>query len=118
MPVTSHEVSESFAKFFEEKVSQIVCSTRGKPSVHNGTRKMDAEDSVFMTGNKINECIMDQKLKNMEGYDRIPQRILIDGRVYILNNLILLNWLNMSRDTYKVHCKKLLLNCKGLWPVV
>ena len=72
---------------------------------------MDAEDSVFMTGNKINECIMDQKLKNMEGYDRISQRILIDGRVYILYNLILLNWLNMSRDTYKVHCKKLLLNC-------
>ena len=28
------------------------------------------------------------------------------------------NWLNMSRDTYKVHCKKVLLNCDGLLPVV
>ena len=83
VPVASHEVSESFAKFFKEKVCQIVSSTRVKLSVHNGTRKMEAEDSVFMTGNKINECIMDQKLKNTEGYARLPQRILIDGRVYI-----------------------------------
>ena len=36
-----------------------------------------------MTGNKIFECIGDLKLKNTEGYDRIPQRILIDGRILL-----------------------------------
>ena len=90
---------------------------------------MYAEDSDFMTGNKIFECIGDLKLKNTEGYDRIPQRILIDGRISLISPLtslfaliyrdkivpgqwlisktipVHLNWLNMSRDTYRVHCK-------------
>ena len=44
---------------------------------------MYAEDSDFMTCNKIFECIGDLKLKNTEGYDRIPLRILIDGRILL-----------------------------------
>ena len=32
-----------------------------------------------MTGDKIIECVKSLKMKNTEGYDRIPQRIIIDG---------------------------------------
>ena len=39
-PVASHEITESFALFFENKVSQIVSSTRVNPNVHNGKRKI------------------------------------------------------------------------------
>ena len=38
--------------------------------------------------------------------------------LYVLNDLIPLDWLNMSKDTYKVHCKRLFLNCNSLLPVV
>ena len=42
----------------------------------------------------------------------------LSNRLYVLNDLIPLDWLNMSKDTYKVHCKRLFLNCNGLLPVV
>ena len=32
-----------------------------------------------MTRDKVYECIKQLKPKNSEGYDRIPQRILLDG---------------------------------------
>ena len=38
--------------------------------------------------------------------------------LYVLNDLIPLDLLNMSKDTYKVHCKRLFLNCNSLLPVV
>ena len=53
VPVASHDSAESFASFFENKVTQIVNSTRVNPNVHNGNRKMHAEDSDFMTSNKL-----------------------------------------------------------------
>ena len=42
----------------------------------------------------------------------------LSNRLYVLNDLIPLDWLNMSKDTYKVHCKRLFLNCNSLLPVV
>ena len=35
------------------------------------------------------------------------------NRLYFLNGLISLTWLNMSMDTYKVHLKKLFLTCEN-----
>ena len=40
---------------------------------------MEAENSIFMDENSIRECISTLKVKNNEGFDRIPQRILSDG---------------------------------------
>ena len=34
------------------------------------------------------------------------------------SNLIPLNWLNMSKDTYKVHCKELFLDYNSLLPMI
>ena len=40
---------------------------------------MDASSLNFMTKQDIISCIKMLKIKNCEGYDRIPQRVLIDG---------------------------------------
>ena len=46
---------------------------------------MTATDSDFMSENDIIECVKQLKLKNCEDYDRIPQRILIDGISILIN---------------------------------
>ena len=43
---------------------------------------------MFMTGERIIECIKSLKIKNTEGYDRIPQRIIIDGMEALSKPLI------------------------------
>ena len=55
--------------------------------VYNGYRKINAENLMFMTRSRILECIDSLKLKNMEGYDRIPQRIRIDGHDILIEPL-------------------------------
>ena len=47
--------------------------------VYNGRKKMDAVNLNFMTKDDIMSCIKMLKIKNCEGCDRIPQRVLIDG---------------------------------------
>ena len=42
---------------------------------------------MFMTSIKIAECIDGLKLKNTEGFDRIPQRVLIHGRGCLMGPL-------------------------------
>ena len=79
-PVKYDQLSEGFAEFFEKKVGDIVKETVVNPRVYNGGQKIYAESSAFMTRDNILECMNGLKLKNTEGYDRIPQRILIDGR--------------------------------------
>ena len=34
---------------------------------------------MFMDSERIKECVKSLKIKNTEGYDRIPQRIIVDG---------------------------------------
>ena len=64
IPVSVHEKSESFAKFFEKKVSDIVNSMRVNPLVHNGIQKMTTQCSwisqIFI------ECIDGLKMKRMD----------------------------------------------------
>ena len=56
---------------------------------HNKTRQGLGHiyPTMLMTGIKISECISDLKLKNTEGFDRIPQRILIDGHGALIEPL-------------------------------
>ena len=55
-------ISESFALFFENKVKDIVDSTGVNPDVYNGRRKMNGDDSMFMTRDNIIECISGLKV--------------------------------------------------------
>ena len=47
-------------------------------------------NSMFMTRNDIIECINGLKIKNPEGYDGVPQRILDDGRDSLIEPLTVL----------------------------
>ena len=77
--VSGDKIADSFAEFFDEKVKNLVEKTRVDPGVHNGTQKLESGDFDFMTRDNVYKCIKQLKTKNSEGYDRIPQRILLDG---------------------------------------
>ena len=66
-----------FAHFFEKKIKNVnsVCNDL----VYNGKRKVVCDEYMFMTPKNIEECLKSIKVKNCEGHDRIPQRILVDG---------------------------------------
>ena len=87
VPIADDKVAESFAQYFQEKVSKIVESSQIDPNVYNGRTKMGTVDCDFMTAIDIYECVKQLKIKNCEGYDRIPQRILIDGIDALINPL-------------------------------
>ena len=94
--------------------------------VYNGTRKIAGTETNFMTAENIVKAVKLIKMKNSEGDDRIPQRILIDGlsvmvgplshlfnlcnRLTVLNGLIKLDWLNLSLTAFKLKAKEILLN--------
>ena len=77
--VSGHDISNCFANFFEKKVGDIVGSTKVDENVYNGKKRIEAQCEMFMTGLNISECVKKIKIKNTEGYNRIPQRILVDG---------------------------------------
>ena len=87
MSVAGNEVAEAFAQFFEKKVKNIVDSSQIDENVYNGRQKMVTTGGDFMTTTDILECVNQLKMKNCEGYDRIPQRILIDGISILINPL-------------------------------
>ena len=78
-PIHPAELSETFACFFDEKVKSIVESGKVDNDVYNGKRKVHSTDKNFMTIENVNRAIKSVKIKNCEGYDRIPQRILCEG---------------------------------------
>ena len=43
-----------------------------------------------MTSKDIAECLRSIKIKNCEGYDRIPQRVLVDGAEILIKPLVVL----------------------------
>ena len=58
--------------------------------VYNGRKKVNSTNKNFMTENEILEAVKSLKMKNSEGYDRIPQRILIDGIEHLIKPLTIL----------------------------
>ena len=55
--ITGDKISECFAEFFDKKVRGIVESIKVEPGVHNGRRKIHAEDWMFMDSERIKECV-------------------------------------------------------------
>ena len=82
--INQSELAENFATFFENKVKDIVKSCKVDDSVYNGTKKVTCNDHNFMSVENIVKAFKTIKIKNCEGFDRIPQRILIEG----MENLI------------------------------
>ena len=77
--INPSDLPDAFASFFENKVQLFVNDQTIDDSVHNGTRKMWTTDYHFMSIENIIKAVKTLKLKNCEGHDRIPQRILKDG---------------------------------------
>ena len=73
------DLPNKFADHFENKVKKIVQDTQINPNVYNGKRKLIAPSEFFMSPDEISLAINSLKIKNCEGFDKIPQRVLIDG---------------------------------------
>ena len=63
-------------------------NTRVDPGVYNGTRKIFEGNEMFMSSMEVERCIQSIKVKNSEGFVRIPQRILVDGIEHLLPTLV------------------------------
>ena len=77
--IPNEDLAEQFAAMSEKKVTDVTSSTSTDDAVFNGTRKITEQDMNFMSEINIRQAILSLKSKNSEGYDRIPQRILLDG---------------------------------------
>ena len=82
--VDVHERSDCFTKHFEQKVKTITENVTVTGQVYNGYRKVFAHEEMFRSINEVDKCIRSVKHKNSEGYDRIPQIILVDGADHLL----------------------------------
>ena len=50
-------------------------------------QKVQPENKMFMDSVSVKEVLSSLKIKNAEGYDRIPQRVLVDGANYLIKLL-------------------------------
>ena len=78
---------QTFAEHFKSKVDKIVLESKIDKNVYNGIPKVLCNNLNFMTQENIAECIKSIKIKNNEGFDRIPQRVLVDGISNLLSPL-------------------------------
>ena len=99
LPVNPPETADTFAVFFMNKVDTIVRECSVDEDVYNGTKKVNSNCQNFMTKENIITAINSLKVKNCEGYDRIPVRTLIDSTpitLPILTNLFNLIYIQKS----------------------
>ncbi len=73
------QLADKFALFFDNKIRSLLSQVKIEESVYNGSRKIEADNCMFMDPVSVKECIKSLKSKNTEGFDRIPQKILLDG---------------------------------------
>ena len=79
IPIDIDMLPESFAKFCDKKVNDIVGSTLLNASTYNGKKIVNFSNKMFMDQASIRVCMLSLKIKNIEGFDRIPKGILLDG---------------------------------------
>ena len=85
--IDQDKIADVFGSFFDRKVRTVLAEVRINDGVHNGRRMVYEADEMFMREDDVWECMRTLKAKNSEGFDRIPQRILLDGAEVILKPL-------------------------------
>ena len=85
--IKNEDLPDEFANFFQSKVDNIVNAQIIKNDVFNGTQKLTPTDLDFMQESDVETAINSLKNKNCEGHDRIPVRILADGKLLLLKPL-------------------------------
>ena len=88
--INNGKIPEAFAELFSNKVKNIANEVAIDNEIHNGFKKINSENQFFMSSADVEECVKNIKIKNCEGYDRIPQRILVDGITVLINPLRIL----------------------------
>ena len=83
--INNLDLSNSFAEYFDNKVKKIVESCRVDEEVYNGNCKVTCPSLNFMTLENISRAMKSIKVKNSEGFDRIPQRIFNEGLESLLH---------------------------------
>jgi hypothetical protein len=82
--VPGKELPDTFAAYFDSKIKNLLGDTTVDNNVYNGKKIVTCTDRMFMGSEEIRESIMSLKPKNSEGFDRILQRILLDGMEVLL----------------------------------
>ena len=89
-PVNECEAANAFACYFHDKIVEIKNNTLIDTSVYNGKRKLLVDNRFFMSEADVLACMNSLKLKNCEGFDRIPLRIICDAKEHLLAPLTIL----------------------------
>jgi hypothetical protein len=85
--VPNSEAPETFASLFNNKIKKVLEEVNIEEDVYNGKKMVHAIGKMFMNEKSIKECMLTLKPKNSQGFDRIPQRVLLDGTEYLLQPL-------------------------------
>ncbi len=85
--VIGNKIPYAFANHFRDKVDEIVRGTQIDKDVYNGRRLFHCSNVHFMNRENVASIIRDLKIKNCEGYDRIPLRIFKEGAEYLIDTL-------------------------------
>ena len=107
--ILNEDLAEQFACMFEKKITDTASTTAIEDNVYNGSQKVYEQNKNFRSECNIRKAILSLKLKNSEGFDRIPQRMLLDGISLLIEpfmklfNLIYLT--NTIPEQWSIHAK-------------
>ena len=79
VPIDTNFLQDSVASYFNEKFFGRASGVNVDNQVYNGSKKFDSTNKMFMDEGSIKECMLSLKIKNTEGFDSIPQRVLVDN---------------------------------------
>ena len=61
------KLPEMFAKFFDNKIKDVLAQTSLEENIYIGYKKVNSESKNFVSTKLIRECISSLKIKNTEG---------------------------------------------------
>jgi hypothetical protein len=70
---------DRFASFFDRNFSGIISELSVDDQVYNEQKRLSASVKMFMDPISVEEVILSLKIKNIEGFDCKPQRVLVAG---------------------------------------
>jgi hypothetical protein len=74
-----------FTSLFDTKIKQLINEISICDNVYNGNKVVTSNKKMLMTRADIRECILKRKTNNSEGFESIPQRILLDVMEILFN---------------------------------
>ena len=84
LEINESNLSDAFVDFFDQKVKNIVNSCKVEDDVYNGKKKIFTGSKNFISSTSVMNALKSIKIKNSEGYDRIPQRIFNEAKSILI----------------------------------